>query len=312
MEQPRIVVLCGGAFAFQSIMILHMEKYLAGIGIGSQDMQVQGMLASECERIEIPFLPMYDKGDVSLLEAWLNTVKPDYIFCICFPYRISDSLLQQYPERFFNFHTGPLPTYRGPMPIFEVIRRSEQTSAIAVHLMDAGFDTGALVFEEPVALDGGETFISLTVKLSERSGIAAMNLAQMLEFGSRLPQTKQDESLANFYSFPKTIDLTLNWANFSAVQCIALIHACMGWSKGAITTKNGEMLRIVTVSAEPYASGYSEHAGTIISQTPQGGVEIVCGDGWSIEALSFQTDYENYTGIAPEQIGLVAGVFLGS
>ncbi len=311
MEQPRIAVLCGGPFAFQSIMTLFMEKYLAAIAIGSQDMQAKGMLAAECERMTIPFLDVYAKEDVHLLDEWLNTIKPDYIFCICFPYRISASLLNQYPQRFFNFHTGPLPAYRGPMPIFEVIRNREQTSAICVHLMDDGFDTGDLIFEEPVSLVLGETFPSLTVKLAERAAIAAMNLAQMLEFGSRLMQTKQDETQAHFYKYPKENDLTLHWTLLSAVECIALVNACQGWSKGAITQLHEEVLRISSVSPQPLRANFVEKPGTIIGKTSTGGVEIVCADGCSIEALSFQTDFENYAGIALEDIGLVAGVVLG-
>ncbi|TND07480.1 MAG: methionyl-tRNA formyltransferase [Bacteroidetes bacterium] len=307
MSSPRIGLLCGGPFAFQSITILALEKYLAGIAIGSSDMQTVGLLSSECERLGMPFLEIASKNETGLLGDWIEKVNPDYIFCICFPYKIPAELLRKKPERFINFHTGPLPAYRGPMPIFEVIRRGEKNSAISVHLMEEGFDTGAVIYEETVPLDVGETFTSLAIKLSERTAITVLNMAQMLEFGTSIPRTDQDPSEANFYPYPTEKEITIDWNSMQAESIISLINASYPWSGGAITGFDDETIRITQVKPLPFPSTSPAEPGTVLRKTAEQGLEISCLGGLSILALSFGSDRGNLGMEYLESVGLETG-----
>lgn len=287
MSSPRIAILCGGPFAFPAINILSMEKYLAGIAIGSRDLQAISMLASECERLNMPFEEIGSGSEMHLLSAWLEKVNPDYVFSICFPHKIPVEILERKPGCFINFHTGPLPSYRGPMPIFEVLRNGEKKSAVSVHLMEAEFDTGPVIYEEPVPIQTGENFASLAVKLSDRTSITALNIAQMLEFGTQIPQSAQENETARFYPYPTEKDYTIDWNSMTAEQVIALVNACFPWNRGAITEFEGEEMRISAVHPVPAPASAPAEPGTILRKTSEGILEIACFGGKNIEAIAF-------------------------
>lgn len=312
MSSPRIAILCGGPFAFPAINILSLEKYLAGIAIGSRDLQAISILASECERLEMPFEEIGSKSEMHLLSAWLEKVNPDYIFSICFPHKIPAEILEQKPGKFINFHTGPLPSYRGPMPIFEVLRNGEKKSAVSVHLMDAGYDTGAVIYEETVPVSTDENFASLAVKLSDRTSITALNIAQMLEFGTHIPLSVQDNSVARFYSYPTEKDYTIDWNSMTAERIISLVNACFPWCHGAITTFEDTEIRISAVHPIPAPSSRPAKPGTIIRKTGEGLLEIACFGGKSIEAIAFgsQDPAENLAFL--DKSGLSEGKKLGA
>jgi methionyl-tRNA formyltransferase len=311
MGSPRIALLCGGPFAFQSITLLALEKYLAGIAIGSRDIQTISLLASECERLKMPFEEIGSASEMNLLAEWLDNVNPDYVFCICFPHRIPAELLNKKPERFINFHTGPLPSYRGPMPIFEVIRRGEKKSAVSVHLMNEEFDTGAVIYEESVPLSPGETFTSLAIKLAERTSITSLNVAQMLEFGTRIPRSVQDEDEAHFYPFPKEKDITIDWNTMQAESIISLVNASWPWSKGAITRMDGNEIRISVIHQLPLKNSSGAAPGTILKITDEGIVEVACINGQSVEVFSFGQPDASQQRSFIDSAGLATGKILG-
>ena len=70
------------------------------------------------------------------------------------------------------------------MPIFEVLKNQESHTAICAHFMNAHFDEGDIIFNDPILINENETYGSLTVKLSNRVGQVALNMANMLQFTS--------------------------------------------------------------------------------------------------------------------------------
>lgn len=308
--QLRIAVLCGGPFAGPALMKLAMEKFLCGIAIGSRDRQAVDAFRSECERAQLPFEQISYKDEVTLLDAWLDAVKPDAVFSICFPFRVPAETLARVPGRFFNFHPGPLPAYRGPSPIFEVLRRREKNSALSVHFMHEDYDAGEIIFEERIPLAHDETYVSLANKMSARCGLAAMNLAEMLQFGSRIPAMHQDAAAACFYPFPKNEDLTINWDTMDAESIIALIRAAGGWTRGAIARFGDEVLRISAVAAEPEITGHNLAPGTLIEADHEHGYCIACKDGKQIVTGTFSSDYGTLGADYYRAAGLAEGKIL--
>lgn len=274
MEQPRILILCGGKFAFPTIQILALEKYLCGIGIGKADKDVAGFLEGEADKAQLPFRSFPDRASVESLADWIREINPDYIFSICFPFLVPETALAFGEERFFNFHTGPLPEYRGPMPIFEVLRYGETETAVSVHRMTSDFDDGAIVMSEYIAISKGDTFGSLAVKLSEHTSLAAHNMAQMLEFGSFVPQQEQDEANARYFEFPESEDTAIQWGRMSAGEISDLIRACNPWNTGADAVLNGKPVKLLQAAVidEPH-KGFP---GNILGADDEGRMRIAC------------------------------------
>lgn len=311
MTKPRIAVLCGGQFAFNSIFRLHLEGYLCGIALASTDFKTISMMSTECERINMPYLSIGSKKEMSLLDEWVEKIQPDYFFSICFPYRIPSELLIKNPRKYINFHTGPLPQFRGPMPIFEVLRTQQKTTGISVHFMEKDLDTGPVIFEEIVSIANDETFTSLTLKLSERTALASVNMAQMLEFGSDVPTVIQNVAQAHFYPFPDENEITIDWLNMSANQISALIRAAYPWSQGAITMLGQEQIRISSVLAKSNELNIDVQPGTIVNVTSDGEIMIACLDSECIWVNDISVELGRIGKDSYSAFGFVPGVRLG-
>jgi methionyl-tRNA formyltransferase len=66
-----------------------------------------------------------------------------------------------------NLHPSLLPRWRGASPIPATIAAGDAATAVTLMRMDAGLDTGALVAQTPVALQGDETAPELEKRLAE-------------------------------------------------------------------------------------------------------------------------------------------------
>lgn len=264
-QKPKIAVLCGGRFAYPTLQLLGFEKYLCGVATGKAEKTVVQSLDAGLSPSEIPYINIRSANEENKLMDWLIRLKADAVFCVCFPFRLSLNVLALHDRRFINFHTGPLPEYRGAMPIFEVIRARETTSAISVHLMNEHFDKGEILFTESVPVLPEDTFGSLATRLSDRCALAALNTAQMLEFSTTLISSPQDENEARYYAYPGLMDTLIRWDYMCADEIDALVRACNPWNQGADTTLMGKPVKIL-------ASSYSDevhHAppGTILEIT---------------------------------------------
>lgn len=210
-KQKKILLLCGGKFAFKAIQLLAYEKFLCGIGIGKGNENIIDALEKECEDNKISFQSFPSKNSLKEMRSWIDSVQPDYIFSISFPLLIPDDVLSYGQEKFINFHPGPLPQYRGPMPIFEVLKNQEKETAISVHFMNSKFDQGNIIFNDPVVIDKGDTYGKLAVKLSNRVSQVALNVANMIQFASKIPSLAQDETESYYYEKPQLVDTYINW-----------------------------------------------------------------------------------------------------
>ena len=275
--KKKILVLCGGEFAFKSIHALGYEKYLCGIGIGKGDpFYVEG-LEKECINNEIPFKSFPTKTSVKRMLEWLNEVQPDHIFSIAFPYLIPQEVLNYGTEKFINFHTGPLPRYRGAMPIFEVLKNQEKNTAICAHFMNQAFDQGNVIFNDQIQIAKNETFGSLATKMNNRMGQIVINVAHMLDYASKIPSTVQDETEACYYEKPTLSDTFIHWNTMNASEIIALINACNPWNTGADAIVLGEQIKII--AAEKIEELHNElNEGTILPISEHNLIKISCAD----------------------------------
>ena len=177
-------------------------------------------------------------------------------------------------KKFINFHPGPLPQYRGPMPLFEVLRYQEKETAISVHFMNEEFDEGAVILQEKLPVSINETYGELAVKLSERTSMVALNVANMLQFGSRIPRTEQDENQARYFEKPEISDTFIQWNRMPAEEITALIRACNPWNQGADAMLQGRNVKLL--AAEVSDEQHSDLPGKILKLTDEGALAISC------------------------------------
>lgn len=307
----RIVVLCGGPFAFPVLYRLGMERLLAGIAVATGDYKVVANLEQECEKQQLPFLAITERNDQHQLADWLNTVQPDYVFSVCYPFKISAEITGQFRNRIFNFHPGSLPEFRGPAPIFEVLRQGAETTALTVHSVSEEFDRGEIIFEEKIKINNDDNYVSLAQRLSARCGIMALNVAEMLQFGSVEQYfKKQNEERATFYKFPKAEVMTVNWSEMSSREVYNLIRACSGWTPGAITYLGDEKIHLSQAEIGVKVDRNIK-PGTITAFDENAGIEVVCADGITIHSKELKSELGNPGWAYWTGAGLKSGSVLG-
>lgn len=114
---------------------------------------------------------------------------------------IKKHIIEAFPKRIVNFHTGILPQYRGPYSEFwATYNNDEKNIGTTVHFIDLGIDTGDIIKQR--YLD--KTCDTPELAHIENVANGARLLAECLvEFDhSPLISVAQDNSLAHYYSYP--------------------------------------------------------------------------------------------------------------
>jgi methionyl-tRNA formyltransferase len=182
------------------------------------------------------------------------------------------------------------------MPLFEVLRYQEKETAVSVHFMNEEFDKGALILQEKVAITTNETYGGLALKLSDRTAMVALNVAQMLQFGNRIPRTEQESGFARYFEKPEPMDTFIQWKRMTAPEILSLINACNPWNQGADSVFMGDQVKLIVAAMSE--ENHSEVPGTIVKATDQyisvaclGGncidVHVIGGDQGIITAQQF-------------------------
>jgi len=111
----------------------------------------------------------------------------------------------------------------------------------------------------------------------------------MIQYGSALRTSEQNDSLAKFRPFPTQKDLTILWSDMSADEIHALIRASHGWTRGAITNFQDEELRIDGSNAELLYTSHTLQPGSIVEYSDEY-VKIACKNGYEIKTWGFFSD----------------------
>ena len=141
-----------------------------------------------------------------------------------------------------NIHPSLLPKYRGPNPYIHVIKNREKVSGVTLHLIDSGFDTGAVLDSREVKVYDSDTSKELKSRTAQIARGAICELLQKMSEDVVFP-ILQNENSATYFSNDFDTDLDFNK---SAEEIVAQIKAIHPWGKTFFYHKN-EIL-----SPDPY------------------------------------------------------------
>jgi methionyl-tRNA formyltransferase len=196
-----------------------------------------------------------------------------------FPLRIPASCLSIPGLGSFNLHPGSLPGYRGPDPVFWQLKNGEASCGIALHKMDAEFDTGPLVHYEEIPIDPLQTYGLLQTNLAYAARKAVEVLLEQLQSVSTPALIPQDAGQAAYYKKAAAEDLIIDWAVHSSTQVDALVRACNPNQNGAISFFRGVLTRILEVAPVELTTSPRLAPGTVIAADATRGLQLLCSDG---------------------------------
>lgn len=101
-----------------------------------------------------------------------------------------------------NIHSGPLPKYRGMMPVFWQLYHREKTAGITIHRIDSGIDTGDILAQGHVAIDPRETLQDVIFKTKREGARMMLEVIEDFRHGRVLYRRMQGEG--SYFSFPSS------------------------------------------------------------------------------------------------------------
>ncbi|MCR4685714.1 MAG: methionyl-tRNA formyltransferase [Lachnospiraceae bacterium] len=207
---------------------------------------------------DIPvFQPVKIKTEEAV--ATLRSFDADIYVVAAYGQILSEEILSIPKKGCVNVHTSLLPKYRGSSPIQWAIIEGETQTGVTVMQMDAGMDTGDILFTQKVAIDPKETGGSLHDKLADTGAALIVKALDEIEKGNVNP-VKQDSAQA---TYTKMLDKGMGNIRFEAgsARIERMIRALNPWPS-TYTYLHGKILKIW--AAEVFPEKSTEAPGTVI------------------------------------------------
>lgn len=172
-----------------------------------------------------------------------------------------------------NVHGSLLPRWRGAAPIQRACWSGDHETGVTIMQMDAGLDTGDMLFKVICPITTDDTSASLYDKLAEIGPKALLETLAGIVSGQITPE-KQDESLVTYAEKLSKQEAKLDW-QLSASQLERDIRAFNPWPVSYFQI-NGEMVKVWQANVIPQNS--HQTPGTIL-QANKDGIQIATAEG---------------------------------
>jgi phosphoribosylglycinamide formyltransferase 1 len=93
------------------------------------------------------------------LADWLRQSGVDLVVLAGYMHLLTQAFLDRFPDRIVNVHPSLLPEFPGARAIDDALRAGVDTTGVTVHYVDEGLDTGAVIRQEPVAVEPRDTLV---------------------------------------------------------------------------------------------------------------------------------------------------------
>jgi phosphoribosylglycinamide formyltransferase-1 len=93
------------------------------------------------------------------LADWLELRGVELVVLAGYMHLLTPAFLDRFPERIVNVHPSLLPAFPGAHAIDDALEAGVDTTGVTVHLVDEGLDTGAVIRQEPVAVEPRATLL---------------------------------------------------------------------------------------------------------------------------------------------------------
>ncbi len=179
-----------------------------------------------------------------------------------------------------NIHASLLPRWRGAAPIQRALLAGDVRTGITIMRMDAGLDTGPILFAEETPITDTDTTQSLHDRLAEIGARLIVTALDRLEHEVVPPKDQPHQGMSYAAKISKA-DAGIDWSR-SARQIDRQVRA-FNPTPGARTRLRGVEIKIW--QANPVPSGSGKKPGEIL-QADADSLVVACGsDALRIELL---------------------------
>lgn len=172
-----------------------------------------------------------------------------------------------------NVHGSLLPRWRGAAPIQRACWAGDKQTGITIMQMDAGLDTGDMLYKLSCNIEPTDTSASLYDKLAKLGPQALLKTLDLISEGNIHPE-KQDPSQATYAKKLSKQEAKLDW-HLSAQQLERCIRAFNPWPVSYFEV-NRELVKVW--QAQAITINHNKPVGTIL-QADKTGICVATSDG---------------------------------
>jgi methionyl-tRNA formyltransferase len=243
----------------------------------------------------------------------VRTLAPDLLVVVAYGKIFKKNFLDLFPRGGINVHPSVLPRHRGPSPITAAILAGDRETGVTVQKLAMRFDTGDILAQVRVPLDGTETTGSLTDSLSAVGAEQLSGVIADMEAGRPAAAAEQDESQASYCRLVRKEDGLISWAEPAAV-IERKVRAYDPWPRTS-TTLGGTSLLLLKSSVHPDTLPNAAHEpvpGDVVAANGEQGILVQTGQGiLRIERLQLQfkkpMDWRSFLNGRPDLLGMRLG-----
>ena len=169
-----------------------------------------------CEKKNIPYNFIW-KNNTEEIVGWVENLKPDLIVIFSMSQLLKDDILKIPRLGVINLHPSFLPEYRGANPDFWQYYDMEMNPGATVHYVNAGEDTGDIIYQERVHIPLGTKSPARLDKLIGELGVSLMLKAiDAIAQGSapRTPQPAQSPTPRSRNLKPEEHTQVIDWKHW--------------------------------------------------------------------------------------------------
>ena len=281
------VVIIGYGTMFTNLIAATMDANCQVVGVLRKETTKYHPIIKKikdifCPSLEYNYLKSYNIPEISVksvnsekFKKKLLKLNPDIILVGSWGEKIKKDIYEIPKIATINAHPSLLPKYRGPNPYFWTIKNQEKVSGITFHLINEGYDSGAILAQEEVKIYPNDTGESLKQRTVLTARAVCCELLKSLKEDIIIP-LKQVEEKATYFSYPEDLELDFNK---SAEENFATIRAIYPWQSTYFFHNNTILIpNPHKTSIEENKTTYSL-SGTIVDVNPDSKtISILCAN----------------------------------
>jgi len=219
-------------------------------------------------------IPVHQPLKIKEATEMIKELEPDFIVVIAYGKIIPQAILDIPKHGCVNVHASLLPRYRGAACLNAPILNGDSETGVTIMLMDAGLDTGPVLKQEKISLDGKETLSWLHDRLSKLGAEALPDVLKGLADGKIKPQA-QTETGATYVKMLSREDGKIDWTR-PAQEIKRRIRGLNPWPGTYALAKNGKIVKILEADEKIPEIGQIKPGEIALGN---GQLLIGCGDG---------------------------------
>jgi methionyl-tRNA formyltransferase len=213
-------------------------------------------------------------------QAILASYQADLMVVVAYGLLLPPAVLATPKLGCLNIHASLLPRWRGAAPIQRAIAAGDRVTGITIMQMDAGLDTGAMLYKAELNIQANDTAQTLHDKLAPLGAEAL--LTTLAQLPNLTPEVQNDQQACYAVKLTKA-EAQLNWQQKAEVLA-RQIHAFNPWPM-AFSLLDEQPLRLLNAEVVTAETAHTTETNRTSGQPGEivhldkDGLYVACGEG---------------------------------